>query len=120
MTPVKRGGVLYKFKIFETNRFLDDLEEIGEKLKKKIYNKIQNYVYPQLKLNPFYGKNIKKLINYSPPTWRYRIGDYRLFYEIDQKENIIYILTIEIKNKTYERRQKQQTIKHSHFARYLY
>ncbi len=101
MTLVKRGGVLSKFKIFETNNFLDDLEKIGVKFKKKTYNKIQNYTYPQLRNNPFYGKNIKKLVNYSPPTWRYRIGDYRLFYEVDQKENIIYIIALEIRHKAY-------------------
>ncbi len=100
-TPGRRGGVLSNFKIFETNQFINDLDEIGKNLKKKIYDKIRNYTYPQLKVNPFYGKNIKKLVNYDPPTWRYRIGDYRLFYEIDQKEKIIYIITIGIRSKAY-------------------
>ncbi len=90
-----------EYEIFETNNFLDDLENIGKSLRKKIYNKIQNYAYPQIKLNPYYGKNIKKLIDYEPLTWRYRIGDYRLFYEIDQKERIIYIIVIEIRHKAY-------------------
>lgn len=58
-------------------------------------------LYPQLKINPFFGKNINKLINYNPPAWRYRIGNYRLFYEIDQKEKIIYSITIEIRSKAY-------------------
>ena len=100
-TLAKREGVLSNFKIFETNQFINDLDGIRNNLKKKIYDKIQNYTYPQLKVNPFYGKNIKKLVNYDPPTWRYRIGDYRLFYEINQKEKIIYITTIEIRSKAY-------------------
>ncbi len=100
-TLAKREGVLSDFKIFETNQFINDLDDIEKNLKKKIYDKIQNYTYPQIKMNPFYGKNIKKLINYDPPTWRYRIGNYRLFYEIDQKDKIIYIITIEIRSKTY-------------------
>lgn len=100
-TLTRRGGVLSNYRIFETTQFINDLDDIGRNLKKKIYNKILNSIYPQLKLNPFYGKNIKKLINYTPPTWRYRIGDYRLFYEIDQKDKIIYILTIEIRHKAY-------------------
>jgi mRNA interferase RelE/StbE len=100
-TPVSGEGVLSNYRIFETDQFIHDLNDIGSNLKKKIYNKIQSYTYPQLKLNPFYGKNIKKLINYNPPTWRYRIGGYRLFYEIDQKEKIVYILTIEIRHKAY-------------------
>lgn len=90
-----------EYKIFETNNFLDDLEDIGSNQRTKIYNKIGNYAYPQLKNNPYYGKNIKKLINFNPPTWRYRIGDYRMFYEIDQKENIIYVIAIEIRHKAY-------------------
>ncbi len=100
-TLAKKGAVLYNYKIFETNRFIDDLEEVGSNLRKKIYSKIQNYIYPQLIQNPFFGKNIKKLIDYAPPTWRYRIGDYRLFYEIDQKERIVYIIAIEIRHKAY-------------------
>ncbi len=100
-TLAKREGVLSDFKIFETNQFINDLDDIEKNLKKKIYDKIQNYTYPQIKMNPFYGKNIKKLINYDPPTWRYRIGNYRLFYEIDQKDKIIYIITIETRSKAY-------------------
>ena len=89
------------YKIFETNSFLDDVEDIGSNLRKKIYSKIQKYAYPQLKANPYYGKNIKKLINYHPPAWRYRVGDYRLFYEINEKEKIIFIIGIEIRHKAY-------------------
>ena len=90
-----------EYKIFETKRFLDDLDDLDANPRKKIYHKISDYVYPQLRVNPYYGKNIKKLTDYSPPTWRYRIGDHRLFYEIDQKERIIYIIAIEIRHRAY-------------------
>ncbi len=89
------------YRLFETDRFLADLEEVGSNLRKKIYLKIKNHTYPQIKSNPHYGKNIKKLVNYDPPTWRYRIGDYRLFYEIDEKDKIIYVIGIEIRHKAY-------------------
>ncbi len=89
------------FKIFETDQFISDLNNIEKNLSKKFYNKIQNYIYPQLKKNPFFGKNIKKLVNYNPPTWRYRIGDYRLFYEVDQDEKIVYLIAIELRSKAY-------------------
>lgn len=97
----KKEAVLLKYRIFESNTFLDDLDNIAQNHKKKIYNKIHNYAYPQLILNPYHGKNIRKLINYDPPTWRYRIGDYRIFYEIDQDKRIIYIIAIEIRHKAY-------------------
>ena len=68
---------MFKYKIFETKQYLNDLEKDfgGQHLKIK-----------------------KKLKNYNPNTWRYRIGNYRLFYEIDEKEKLIIILTININN----------------------
>ncbi len=47
------------------------------------------------------GKLLFNILNYDPPTWRYGTGDYRLFYEIDQKEKTVYIITIEIRSKAY-------------------
>ncbi|MBU4482742.1 MAG: type II toxin-antitoxin system RelE/ParE family toxin [Actinobacteria bacterium] len=44
---------------------------------------------------------MKKLRAYKPETWRYRIGSFRLFYEINDKEKVIYIITIEIRSKSY-------------------
>ncbi|MBI4650368.1 type II toxin-antitoxin system RelE/ParE family toxin [Candidatus Desantisbacteria bacterium] len=90
-----------KYKIFETEQFLRDIEEIGNSRQKKIYKKIESYIYPQIKENPHCGLNIKKLKNFIPPTWRYRIGNYRLFYEIDDKEKIIFITSIETRQNAY-------------------
>lgn len=39
-----------------------------------------------------YGPNIKKLRNWKPPTWRYRVGDWRFFYEIDEQEKTVYLI----------------------------
>lgn len=72
-----------KFKIFETDQFLQDLSQDFKGQGERIAKKLWEYVYPQLRDNPHFGKNIKKLKNYQPETWRYRIGDYRFFYEID-------------------------------------
>ena len=89
------------YKIFETDTFINSVNKIQSDKRKKIYDKLLNYVYPQLKGTPFYDPNIKKFLNYEPPTWRYRVGNYRLFYEIDKTENIIYITLIEIRDKAY-------------------
>ena len=48
---------LSKYQIAETKTF----EKVKKKMDKKLYFKIENFVYPQLKENPFYGTNIKKL-----------------------------------------------------------
>ena len=37
---------------------------------------------------PHFGANIKKLKDFTPDTWRYRIGAWRLFYEIDEEEKV--------------------------------
>jgi len=89
------------FKIFETNQFLKDLKKFNESEKVRIYGKILNSIYPQLKNNPYFGKNIKKLKSYKPDTWRYRIGNFRLFYEICDKEKTVYIITIELRSDSY-------------------
>ncbi len=89
------------FKIFETDQFLKDLKRLDEPERIRIYGKILNSIYPQLKSNPYFGKNIKKLKAYKPDTWRYRIGDFRLFYEINDKEKIVYVITIDLRKSSY-------------------
>lgn len=89
------------FRIFETEQFLKDLDNEFSGINKKIRAKLLNYVYPQLKANPFFGKNIKKLANYNPETWRYRIGNYRYFYNIDQKKKIVYMVLADNRKDAY-------------------
>jgi mRNA interferase RelE/StbE len=80
-----------RFEIAETETFQ---RSISKKEFVKIYNKIKTYVYPQLKTNPFFGKNIKKLKGEFKDVYRYRIGEYRLFYQVDEKLILIFIMDI--------------------------
>ena len=89
------------YKIFETNEFLKKIDKLSDQEKHFIEKKLLQYIYPQLKEEPHYGNNIKKLIGYKPETWRYRIGKFRLFYVIDETEKIIYILSIDLRKDTY-------------------
>jgi mRNA interferase RelE/StbE len=89
------------YKIFETNEFLKKIEKLTNQGKQFIEKKLLQYIYPQLKEEPHFGNNIKKLIGYKPETWRYRIGKLRLFYVIDETEKIIYILSIDLRKDTY-------------------
>jgi len=93
---------LNKFRIFETNQFLKDLEQdfSGQQERKKI--KLVNCVYPQLEQNPYFGKNIKKLVNYKPDTWRYRISSYRFFYKIDDKNKIVFMISVDNRQNAYQ------------------
>lgn len=99
LLPTKRESSLDKFKLFETEPFLEDLENNFSGQKERIQRKLTDFVYPQLRQNPYFGKNIKKLRNYKPETWRYRIGDYRFFYTI--KEKTIFMLTIDHRQDAY-------------------
>ena len=84
------------FKIVETDSFREDIGDCSDPQAEKIYSKIVNRVYPQLRDQPYYGRNIKKLKGYSPETWRYRLGDYRIVYQInaDHKAVILYAFAL--------------------------
>ena len=58
----------------------------------KIVQKLGDFVYPQLRQHPHFGPNIKKLKDFTPETWRYRIGAWRFFYEIEEKDKIIFMV----------------------------
>ena len=92
-----------EFRIFATNEFLKQLEKLSPPDSRFIQQKLDMYVYPQLKKDPFHGANIKKLRGYSPDTWRYRIGDFRLFYIINKEEKIISILSIDPRKNAYRK-----------------
>jgi mRNA interferase RelE/StbE len=83
------------FRIFETEAFLASFERDFESQKEKIRMKVRTQVYQKLKELPSFGPNIKKLRNWTPPTWRYRIGSYRFFYEIDSENKIVFMLLAE-------------------------
>ena len=102
MTQIrKRVSSLDNFKIFETRQFLKDLEQDFSGQQERIKRKLTTYAYPQLKQNPYFGKNIKKLTNYKSETWRYRIGSYRFFYEIDGSKKIVFMITADSRQGAY-------------------
>jgi mRNA interferase RelE/StbE len=82
---------LDSYKIAETETFS---KKINSSKYNHLYKKIADDIYPILKSNPFFGTNIKKLKGIYKETYRFKIGDYRLFYKIDEQEYIIFIITI--------------------------
>ncbi len=101
MRSPKGEDLLANYRIFETDEYLKKISKLPPRNAATIQNKLQSYVYPQLIKNPFYGTNIKKLKDYNPETWRYRIGNYRVFYLIDDDKKIIYVLTIDLRKNAY-------------------
>jgi mRNA interferase RelE/StbE len=92
---------LRKFRVFETDQFAEDLDRDFSGKGAMIRKKLSDYVYPQLRSNPYMGKNIKKLKNYKPDTWRYRIGEYRFFYEIDENDDIVFMIAADTRKDSY-------------------
>ena len=86
------------FKIAETESFQNNINKVKYK---NIYFKIKNYVYPQLRENPFFGPNIKKLKGKLSNYYRYRIGSHRLFYTIDSNNTIVFIAAIKDRKDSY-------------------
>lgn len=102
MPNPKRGASLSNYKLLETEEFTERIEEFSIVEKSFLQRKLKSYVYPQVKLEPHYGLNIKRLIDYVPLTWRYRIGKFRVFYSIDEKLKVVSILTIDFRKDAYK------------------
>jgi mRNA interferase RelE/StbE len=58
----------------------------------RFHEKLESHVYPVLRENPHYGQHIKKLKGEFREIYRYRISDYRLFYTIDERNRIVFML----------------------------
>ena len=89
------------YRIFETDEFAKTIKKLSNTHITFIQKKLGSYVYPQIMNEPCFGKNIKKLRDYNPDTWRYRIGKFRLFYTVDHEERIIYIFTVDFRKDAY-------------------
>ena len=89
------------FRIFETRRFLTDLAGLGSAAQNRLEAKLRDYVYPILRRSPHSGSNIKQLNNWDPPTWRYRVGDWRFFYEIDEIHRIVFMTAADHRKDAY-------------------
>ena len=87
------------FNIAETRTF----EKVRASMDAKLYLKIKTIVYPQLRENPFFGTNIKKLKGEFEGFYRYRIENYRLFYAVDREKVLVIIVDIRKRDKAYKK-----------------
>ena len=93
--------MLSDYRIFETDQFQSDIQSRLGSHHLKIVAKLRDQVYPQLRNEPHFGRQIKKLKSYRPDTWRYRIGGYRFFYEIDDSRKIVFMLAADSRQSSY-------------------
>jgi len=92
---------LADYRIFETDQFAKDLRGITRSGQVRVAEKLRAVVYPQLRAHPHFGPNIRKLKNYEPETWRYRIGAWRFFYEIDDERRIVFMIAASQRGSAY-------------------
>ena len=88
---------LSDFTIVETKTF----EKVKKNIDKKLYLKIRDFVYPILRKNPFYGANIKKLKGEFEGYYRYRIGNYRLFYLVEDEKLLVVVVDFKHRQEAY-------------------
>jgi mRNA interferase RelE/StbE len=89
------------YKIFETRQFLRDLGWLGSAAQRGLEAKLRQYVYPILRDNLHFGPNIKRLKNWEPPTWRYRVAAWRFFYEIDKRAKVVSMTAADHRRQAY-------------------
>ncbi len=70
------------YKVVFTQRALKDLENIDKEMQNRIAMKLKEYAKTPLKY-------ARKLINHKIGTYRFRIGDYRAIFDIDNKNVVI-------------------------------
>jgi mRNA interferase RelE/StbE len=83
---------LSEYRIFETEQYGKDLQSIAMTGHEEVVRKLRRSVYPRLSKHPHFGPHIRKLKGYVPETWRYRIGSWRFFYEIDDDERVVVMV----------------------------
>jgi mRNA interferase RelE/StbE len=92
MPESAKAGSSPAFRIFETRQFSKDLASFGPTVRVRLEAKLRGYVYPTLRQSPYFGPNIKRLKNWQPPTWRYRVGAWRFFYEVNEMEKTVFLV----------------------------
>lgn len=75
------------YRLVPSKVFLKDLEKLPADLKPKVEKALLD-----LKENPHSGRNIKKLAAVDVGTWRMRIGDWRLRYDVVGDEIHLHII----------------------------
>jgi len=87
------------YKVLFTEIALKNLKRYPQKDQQRILNKIE-----QLAEDPVNTPNVKQLVNFSP-SYRLRVGNYRVLFEREDTLNIIDIIDILHRSKAYKRRR---------------
>ncbi len=93
------------YQIAETEHFQRLLKKSTSPFElRTIRKRLTDQIYPLLRQEPHYGPHIKKLRDVSPPTYRYRIGHFRLFYIVDEPASMVVITALRHRKDAYRSR----------------
>jgi mRNA interferase RelE/StbE len=92
---------LSEYRLFETAGFRRDLEGLGSEVSGRIRATLQSRVYPVLRVTPRQAPGAARLRDWDPPTWRLRIGSWRIFYEIRDDHRIVFLTAAHHRKEAY-------------------
>ncbi|MEQ1919012.1 MAG: type II toxin-antitoxin system RelE/ParE family toxin [Elusimicrobiota bacterium] len=91
------------YRIFETASFLEDLAGAPAAQRDRLAAKLSGYVYPFLRRSPRDHPQARLLRNYHPETWRWRMGDWRAFYLVDDEARVVSMLALAMRRDAYRK-----------------
>jgi mRNA interferase RelE/StbE len=86
------------YKVIFTDNAFDNLKKLSDKNSRLLLEKIE-----QLAQNPLKMRNVKKLVSFSP-SYRLRVGKYRVLFERDDSKKVIEIVDVLHRKNAYKRR----------------
>jgi mRNA interferase RelE/StbE len=92
---------LADYKIFETAAFLEALADIPSAQRDQLREKLTDYVYPLLRRSPRDHPQACALLGYQPKAWRWRLGDWRAFYHIDDSDRTVLMFGLMLRRDAY-------------------
>ena len=90
-----------EYRIFETTGFQRDVASLGPEAAKRIQGTLARRVYPVLRAAPREAPSAARLKDWDPPTWRIRIGSWRLFFEIDDVPRVVFLTAADHRKDAY-------------------
>ena len=90
-----------KYAIAETDTFRKVIRK--NKAFAALYRRICEVVYPVLRHEPDFGPNIKRPKGEFSDFHRYRVGEYRLFYTINEQDLVVIVADLRSRQQAYRK-----------------
>ena len=91
-----------RYAIAETDTFLKVVRK--NKALYAVYPKICDVVYAVLQREPYFGPNIKRLKGEFNGFSRYRVGEYRVFYTINEEDTVVVVADVKSRQQAQRKR----------------